>query len=272
MELKPILKWVGGKRQLLPEIKKYIPKEYNTYLEPFFGGGAVLFDIQPEKAIVNDINEELVNMYNVIKNNSNELIKKLGTYINDEENYYEVRNLDRNEDYVNLSNIDKAARIIYLNRTCFNGLYRVNSKGQNNVPYGKYKNPTICDKNNIENVSKYFNKNNIEIKNLDFEEILKLAQTNDFVYLDPPYDPLTDTSSFVSYAKDGFSKEDQTRLKKYCDILDKKGVKFLLSNSSTDFIKNLYKDYTIIEIDANRNISATVKGREKVKEVLIKNF
>lgn len=272
MELKPILKWVGGKRQLLSEIKKHIPSNYNTYIEPFFGGGAVLFEIQPKKAIINDINIELVNMYKTVKTNSEDLIKKLEKYTNDEEKYYEIRNLDRNENYKKLSNIDRASRMIYLNRTCFNGLYRVNSKGQNNVPYGKYKNPTICDKSNIKNISKYFNENDIEIKNLDFEKLLKLAQPGDFVYLDPPYDPLTDTSSFVSYSKDGFTKDDQTRLKECCDLLTKKGVKFLLSNSSTEFIKELYKDYTIIEVDANRNISASVKGREKVKEVLIKNF
>lgn len=272
MELKPILKWVGGKRQLLPEIKKYIPKEYNTYIEPFFGGGAVLFELKPKKALINDINNEIINVYKTIKDNPDELIKKLKTYKNDEESYYEVRNLDRSKDYEKLSNIEKASRILFLNRTCFNGLYRVNSKGQNNVPYGKYKNPTICDEKNIKNVSSYFNKNDIVIKNLDFEKIFEFAKEGDFVYLDPPYDPLTETSSFVSYSKDGFTRKDQERLKKCCDTLTKNNVKFLLSNSSTNFIKELYKDYTIIEVDASRNISADTKGREKVKEVLIKNF
>lgn len=272
MELKPILKWVGGKRQLLTEIKKYIPDEYNTYIEPFFGGGAVLFDIKPKKAVINDINDEIINVYKTIKDNPKELIKKLKTYKNEEDVYYEIRNLDRTDKYNTLSNIEKASRIIYLNRTCFNGLYRVNSKGQNNVPYGKYKNPTICDEKNINNISSYFNKNNVEIKNLDFEKVLELAKEGDFVYLDPPYDPLTETASFVSYSKDGFDRKDQERLKKYCDLLTKNNVKFLLSNSSTDFIKELYKDYTIIEVNATRNISADTKGREKVKEVLIKNF
>lgn len=272
MNIKPVLKWVGGKRQLLPEIKKYIPESFNTYIEPFIGGGAVLFEIQPKKAIINDINNELTNVYNVIKTNPTQLIEILKSYKNDEITYYTIRNLDRDNTYDKINDIDKAARTIYLNRTCFNGLYRVNSKGQNNVPYGKYKNPTICDKDNINNLSIFLNNNSIEIKNTDFINILNLANENDFVYLDPPYDPLTNTSSFVSYNKNGFDKEDQRRLKESCDNLTKRKVKFLLSNSSTEFIKELYKDYQIIEIDAKRNISATTKGRKNVKEVLIKNY
>lgn len=272
MNIKPVLKWVGGKRQLLPEIKKYIPESFNTYIEPFIGGGAVLFEIQPKKAIINDINNELTNVYNVIKTNPTQLIEILKSYKNDEITYYTIRNLDRDNTYDKINDIDKAARTIYLNRTCFNGLYRVNSKGQNNVPYGKYKNPTICDKDNINNLSIFLNNNSIEIKNTDFINILNLANENDFIYLDPPYDPLTNTSSFVSYNKNGFDKEDQRRLKESCDNLTKRKVKFLLSNSSTEFIKELYKDYQIIEIDAKRNISATTKGRKNVKEVLIKNY
>lgn len=272
MQLKPILKWVGGKRQLLPEIKKYIPKNYNTYIEPFIGGAAVLLDIQPQKAIINDINHELINMYTVIKEHPDDLIKKLKTYNNTSDEYYEIRNKDRNENYSELTNTEKASRIIYLNKTCFNGLYRVNSKGQYNTPYGKYKNPTICDEVNIKNLSKYFNDNKIEIKNSNFDNILKLAKKGDFVYLDPPYDPLSETSSFVSYAKDGFGKKEQELLKKQCDELTKNGVKFLQSNSSTTFIKELYKDYKIVEVNAKRSISGKVEGRESVKEVLIMNY
>lgn len=271
MELKPILKWVGGKRQLIPEIKKYIP-EYDRYIEPFFGGGAVLFDLQPTNAIINDINPELINLYKVIKNNPQKLIELLKTYTNDEDTYYKIRNLDRNDSYKNTDNIEKAARFIYLNRTCFNGLYRVNSKGQNNVPYGKYKNPLICDENNIKNCASYLSNNNIEITNLDFNDVLKKAKENDFIYLDPPYDPLTETSSFTSYSKEGFTKLDQERLKKQLDKLNDKKIKFLLSNSSTEFIKELYKDYTIIEVNAKRNIASTTTGRKPVKEVLIKNY
>lgn len=269
---KPILKWVGGKRQLLPEIKKYIPNNYNRYIEPFIGGGAVLFEITPNNAIINDINYEIINVYNVIKNNPEELIKKLKTFENTEEKYYEIRNIDRTPKYNSLSDIEKAARTIYLNRTCFNGLYRVNSKGQNNVPYGKYKSPTICDEENIKNCNSFFNIHHVEIKNMDFEKILDLALPNDFIYLDPPYAPLTATASFTSYSKDGFDVKDQERLKKKCDELTKKGIKFLQSNSSAPLIKDLYKDYTIIEVDAKRNIASKTSSREKVKEVLIKNF
>lgn len=272
MELKPILKWVGGKRQLLPEIRKYIPSKYNNYIEPFFGGGAVLFDQQPTSSIIGDINSEIMNVYNTIKETPDELIKLLKTYVNNEEDYYKIRNLDRSDDFKKLTNIERAARIIYLNRTCFNGLYRVNSKGQNNVPYGKYKNPTICDEENIKNCSKFFNDKDIIINNLDFAKTIEFAKPGDFVYLDPPYDPLTETASFVSYSKDGFSRKDQEKLKYMCDNLTKEKIKFLQSNSSTDFIKTLYKDYEIIEVDASRNIAAKTSSREKVKEILIKNY
>ena len=270
--IKPILKWVGGKRQLIPEIEKRIPSSYNTYLEPFLGGGAVLFHIQPEKAIVSDINVELINMYNVIKNNNEELIESLKNHKNTSEYFYDIRSKDRTDDYDTLSDIEKASRIIYINKTCYNGLYRVNSKGQINTPYGSYKNPLICDEDTINDLSNFFNKNDITILNQSFEKTLDLAQSGDFVYLDPPYDPVSDTSSFVSYSANGFTRDNQKQLKLCCDELSKKNIKFLLSNSATDYIKDLYKDYNIDIIKAKRNINSDANKRGDINEVLISNY
>lgn len=269
--IKPILKWVGGKRQLMPEILANKPSTFNNYIEPFFGGGAVLFELKPKNAIIGDINKELINLYNVIKNNPNELIKELKTYKNDSTFYYEIREKDRTKDYESLSNIKKAARMIYLNKTCFNGLYRVNSKGQNNVPFGNYKNPLICDEETIKDLSEFFNKNKIEIFNQSFEKTMDLAKPGDFVYLDPPYDPVNDTS-FTSYSETGFTKEDQKRLRDKCNELHKKGVKFMLSNSDTEYIKKLYKDYNISIVTAKRNVNSKADGRGAVNEVIITNY
>lgn len=270
--MKPFLKWAGGKRQLLPEIKKLIPKDFNTYYEPFVGAGAVFLDLQKDKCVINDSNSELINCYNVIKNNLEELVLELKTYKNEKDFFLEIRALDRSDNYKFLSDIKKAARIIYLNHTCFNGLYRVNSNGYFNVPFGAYKNPKILDETNLRQIHNYLVSNEIEITNLDFEEILNSPVKGDFVYLDPPYDPISKTSDFTSYGKDKFSKDDQKRLKKVLDDLTKKEVKWLLSNSSTDFIKNLYKDYDMLEINANRMINSDASKRNKVKELLIKNF
>ena len=242
----PVVKWVGGKRQLLPEIKKYIPKRISTYYEPFLGGGAVLFDLQPKKAIVNDINEELINLYRVVKEHAEELIEDLKKYENDSEYFYKIRELDRNEEvFSKLSNIKRASRIHYLNKTCYNGLFRVNMAGQFNSPFGNYKNPNITNEITIRAVSKYLNDANIQFKCGDYEDALKGIRRGSFVYFDPPYDPVSDGSNFTGYAKGGFDRNEQTRLKLLCDKLNLKGVNFLLSNSSTEFILDLYKDYNI---------------------------
>ncbi|OHD12001.1 MAG: DNA methyltransferase [Spirochaetes bacterium GWD1_27_9] len=270
--LQPFLKWAGGKRQLMPEIKKYIPHKFNTYYEPFLGGGAVLFDLQPKNAIINDSSTELINCYKVIKTNINDLIEDLEKHKNDEDYYYHTRDLDRKEDYKNLSNVEKASRIIYLNRTCFNGLFRVNSQGQFNVPFGKYPNPKILNESVLKAVSSYLNENNIEILNNDFEEVLKHAKKEDFVYLDPPYDPLSDTSSFTGYDLNKFGKEEQKRLKKVYDYLNEIGCFVLLSNSSTPYIKDLYKNYSIITVNAKRNINSVGNSRGKIEEILVKNY
>ena len=271
----PVLKWAGGKRQLLKDIKKHIPEKFLTYYEPFLGGGAVLFELQPNKAVVNDINEELMNVYLVIRDHNEELIEELKKHErkNSEEYYYEIRELDRDKrKYEQLSNIEKAARMIYLNKTCYNGLFRVNSQGQFNVPYGRYKNPNIVNEVTLRAVSNYFNKAKITFKWGDFEEAVKGAIEGSFVYFDPPYDSVSDTSSFTGYDKNGFDKEEQLRLKELCDKLNKKGVKFLLSNSATDFILDLYKDYNITIVQANRAINSKADKRGKVDEVLVKNY
>lgn len=272
LNISPFLKWAGGKRQLLPEIRKHIPQNINTYYEPFVGAGAVFLDLQFNNVVINDINSELINCYNVIKNNPEELIKELSKFKNSEEEFYKIRSWDREEDYNKRSSAEKAARTIYLNKTCFNGLYRVNSKGFFNVPYGKYKNPSFVDADNIRNLSKYFKSANITFLNKDFSAIVEDAKEGDFIYFDPPYYPLNKTSSFTSYSKDGFSQEDQIRLKKEIDALTGRGVKVLMSNSCCDFIKDLYVGYKIIEIEANRNINALGSKRTPVKEVLIKNY
>lgn len=235
--------------------------------------GAVLFELQPKKAIVNDLNTELINVYQVIKDTPYELIEELKKFTNDEETFYTVRNIDRNkEKFDKLTNIQKAARIIYLNKTCFNGLYRVNSSGEFNSPFGRYKNPNIINDKTILAVNKYFNTADITLKNMDFEESIKDISKGAFVYLDPPYDPVSKTSNFTGYNQGGFGDEEQIRIKNMCDELNKKGVKFLLSNSATPFIKELYKEYIIEIVNAKRSVNSKADKRGEIEEVLIRNY
>lgn len=273
IKLQPILKWAGGKRQLLHYIREHYPKNYNTYFEPFLGAGAVLFDLQPKKAIVNDINSELINIYKIIKNEEtvHKLIEILSVYENDEKLFYNIRNLDRLPIYKYLDPTIKASRVIFLNKTCYNGLYRVNKKGQFNVPFGKYKNPNIVNKNAILKMHNYFNSSDITFLNSDFTYVLSKAKKGDFIYLDPPYDPVNE-SSFTSYDNNDFDREDQKRLHHTFVSLDKKGCKVLLSNSSTRYIAELYKNYRIIEVPAKRSINSNPQKRGNVLEVLIKNY
>ena len=270
----PVLKWVGGKRQLLPEITKYIPK-HSAYYEPFLGGGAVLFDLQPSKAVVNDINGELINVYNVIKNNLEDLISELSNtekYNNTSECFYAIRELDREQKkYNKLTNIEKAARVLYLNKTCYNGLYRVNSMGEFNSPFGNYKNPNIVNEITLKAVSKYFNEADIIFLNGDFANTVKGIKKGAFVYFDPPYAPISKTSNFTGYNESGFGEYEQIRLKELCDSLHNKGVNFLVSNSNCEFIRELYKDYEIIEIKAKRSINCNGNSRGEISEVLIRN-
>lgn len=277
--MKPILKWAGGKRQLLKDIKIYMPeREIGTYYEPFLGGAAVLLNFAPKHAKVNDLNTDLINVYEVVKSQPDELMALLDEHkhAHTKDYYYYIRALDRDENsFRMLTRVERAARFIYLNKTGYNGLYRVNSKGQVNVPLGSQKNPAIFEPDNLKEVSNYLNKNKIELCNEDFKVFLKDVKNGDFVYLDPPYDPVTETAAFTTYQKDGFTKKNQEELRDLCVELHKKGVKIMVSNSYTDFICNLYSDksiFRIIEVYASRSINSKASGRGKIKEVIIINY
>ncbi len=269
----PVVKWVGGKRQLLDEITPMLPERMTTYCEPFLGGGAVLFSLQPSKAIVNDLNEDLISVYETIRDDVEALIESLKKHENTSEYFYAIRDMDRDKKiYQAMSRVEKASRLIYLNKTCFNGLFRVNSSGEFNSPFGHYKNPNIVNEPVLRAVSKYFNTSNIVFCCEDFAETLNRVGKGSFVYLDPPYDPVSDTASFTDYNKGGFDQNEQIRLKQCCDELTKRGVKFMLSNSATEFIKALYKDYHITIVKAKRAINSDASKRGAIEEVLITNY
>ena len=271
----PFLKWAGGKRQLLPTLKQFQPRKYTQYYEPFVGAGAVLFSLQPQKCVINDTNTELINCYRVIKENPEELLALCQQHQeqNSKEYYYKLREQDRSNDFKNLAAVERAARIIYLNKTCFNGLFRVNSSGQFNVPYGNYSNPIIADPDVIRAVSAYLNQSKVEILEGDFEQAVARAKKGAFIYFDPPYHPLSETSSFTGYSRDGFGEEEQKRLKKVCDELADKGCQVLVSNSATSFIRDLYDDlrYKIEAVKANRAINAVGSKRGRINELLVYN-
>ena len=272
---KPFVKWAGGKRQIIDKLKNYIPDEYNTYYEPFVGGGASLFELSPKNAVINDSNKELMNVYEVLCNEDK--FKKMCNLLNSyerehsEEFYYQIRNKDRNKKAFNrLSDYTRAARTIYLNKACFNGLYRVNSKNEFNVPFGKKTTVNTYEGGNLITVSNYLTMNNIKMLSVDFEESVKDAKKGDFIYFDPPYD--SDTNTFNSYTEDGFGKESQRRLARVFKELDEKGVYVMLSNHNTTLINELYKEYYIHVIEAKRNINSNGSKRGKVEEVIITNY
>lgn len=271
----PFLKWAGGKRQLISAIEAYLPAKYTEYYEPFIGAGAVLFTLQPAFSTINDTNSELVNCYRVIKDRPQELLELCQRHQenNSKEYYYQLRQQDREPNFEKRSPVERAARIIYLNKTCFNGLYRVNKSGQFNVPYGKYKNPTVADPMVIKAISTYLNQAQVRIFNTDFEEAIATAKPGAFIYLDPPYHPLSDTSSFTGYSMQGFGSAEQIRLKELCDRLSDRGCQILASNSAAPFIKSLYsnKRYRVIEVEATRAINTKSSRRGKINEVLIYN-
>ena len=271
---KPFVKWAGGKRQLIDKLKEKMPQsqDYRTYFEPFLGGGALFFAVQHKPSILLDINEELINAYKIIKNDVESLIKDLQQHENNKEYFYNIRRVDRTEEFATWSDIRRASRFIYLNKTAFNGLWRVNSKGQHNVPFGKYKNPKICDEKNLRVCSQVLSTVKV-LRTGNYLEIEGMAQKDDFVYFDPPYHPLTETANFTSYAKDGFSGDDQIKLKELIDRLTAKGIKIMLSNSSAKLILDLYeKEYNLFLIDANRAINCKSDGRGPVKEVIVTNY
>lgn len=273
IDAKPFVKWAGGKGQLLPHYKIFFPRSFNNYIEPFVGGGAVFFYLfnnkrfvfDKEKTLI-DFNPELINCYEVIKNKVEDLIATLGNgkYTNEKIVYYKIR-AEKPKDAV-----ERAARILYLNKTCYNGLYRVNGKGEFNVPFGGYKNPTICNLKNLRFVSKILKK--VKLLCDDFEMCLNFGKDGDFIYLDPPYQPLSKTSAFTSYTFNSFSEKDQKRLSKVFIELDRKGCKVMLSNSDTPLIKKLYKNYRIETVYAKRAINSKSSGRGKIPELIVLNF
>ncbi len=268
----PFLKWAGGKRQSIPFIEKVLPKEIQHYYEPFVGGGALLFHLQPKVATINDLNKELINCYSVVKNDKEALIKDLSSHKNEKEYFFNIRSVDRKKEFHLYGDVKRASRFIYLNKTCFNGLYRVNSFGQFNSSFGTYKNPKILDAERLRSVSSYLNSNKVEILNVSFEKALPGLDRDSFVYLDPPYDPLPKKSNFTGYIRGGFNKSDHKRLKSLCDFIDSSGAKFLLSSSYTEFISSLYSSYERIGLRSNRLINSDAKKRGKVKDLLIKNY
>ncbi len=273
---KPFVKWVGGKRQVLKQFRLlnlYPPANFdsksNKYFEPFVGGAALFFDLLPEKAEFSDLNGELVITYNVIKNDVDELIKSLKKYKLDKEYFLEIRA----QNPESLSDIDTASRFIYLNRTCFNGMYRVNNKGGFNVPYGKYTNPLICDEVNLRKAS--ISLQNVEIKKQDYREILKKAKKGDFVYFDPPYYPVSKTASFTSYTSEAFLDKEQIELRDTFAQLHRRGCFVMLSNSDTSFINKIYSEITgvnITKVQAGRAINSDASKRGKITEVLVTNY
>lgn len=271
----PILKWAGGKRKLLSHIKKLIDLEHlarHTLYEPFVGGGALFMNIENKSVVINDINNELINVYLVVRDHPDLLINELNIHKkkHDRDYYYKIREYDRLENYSLMSNIKKASRTIYLNRTCYNGLYRVNSLGYFNVPFGMYKNPDIVIEDKILSLSKYLNKSNVVIKNEDFSEAIEDAQLGDLIYFDPPYD-YEFSNGFTSYTSTGFNRNDLKRLKLLCDKLVKRGCKVVISNNDTPFVNALFDDpfYKIEHVVTSWTINRDSKSRKEKKEVII---
>lgn len=272
--MKPFTKWTGGKRKLLPILTELIPDDFNRYYEPFIGGGALLFKLLPRDAIINDFNEELINSYLQIRDNPNELIDLLAEHKdkNSKDYYLNIRSADRDGRIEDMTDVERAARILYMLRVDFNGLYRVNSKNQFNVPYGRYKNPKILDEDLIYEVSGYLNANNIQILQGDFANAVADAVDGDLVYFDPPYIPLSETSSFTSYTHEGFSYEDQVRLRNTVRDLTRRGVKVILSNSSSPLVEDLYQEFNLHYVDASRTNGAKPTSRGKIKEIIVTNY
>jgi len=274
---KPFVKWAGGKRQLIPILNESLPKTFGTYFEPFLGGGALLFNMLTErenlKCVISDLNSDLVLCYTTIRDKIDDLINSLKTHEkhyqkNSKEYYYFIRENNPR------SQIEKTSRLIFLNRTCFNGLYRVNSKGKFNVPLGKYTNPNIVNEENLRSVSAILRSSRVSIKCQDFEAILRNAKKDDLVYFDPPYQPVSDTSNFTSYTNKDFTYDDLGRLADLCMKLDSKGCKVLLSNSNSQKVADMFttKPWKISKIKANRSINSNSKKRTGHFELLIKNY
>jgi len=274
-QIPKFVKWAGGKTQLIEQFIPLFPKKFNRYLEPFVGGGAVFFYIiqkfKPKEIIISDINEELINTYLIIRDDVERLIIELKQHreyhMAEGKKYYLTIRATNPED---LPSLEKAARFIYLNKTCFNGLYRVNSKGGFNVPMGAYKNPDIIQEEKLRIISKLLQ--NVAIKVMSFEKVVNLAKKGDFVYLDPPYHPLKKGKNFTTYTKNKFLENEQKVLTEVFKKLDKKGCYVMESNSETNFIKNLYSSFKIHIVQAKRMINCDGAKRGKINEYVITNY
>jgi DNA adenine methylase len=274
----PFVKWAGGKSQLLEQFQPFFPAQFNKYVEPFVGGGAIFFHLYNQNriangVILNDLNRELMTCYEVIRDQVDKLIEELRrheAHKTQKSYFYEIRGWDRQPGIKERSPVERAARTVFLNRTCYNGLYRVNSRGQFNVPFGSYKNPLICDEDNLRAVSQALQ--GVELRSDDFERCVEWAGPGDFVYLDPPYHPLSETASFTSYTKDDFGEADQTRLAAIFRQLDEMGCRVMLSNSYTSLIKELYIAYRQEVVTATRAINCRGEGRGGIPELVILNY
>lgn len=264
MKPKPFLKWAGGKRQLLSNLEPIFPENYGKYVEPFVGGGAVFFHLEPKTAFIADSNKDLINTYKVVRDDVGNLMKLLVDYPYDQNFYYSIRKTQPKS----LSKIERAARFIYLNRTCFNGLYRVNKKGEFNVPFGKYKNPTICDEDKLKSASKALQ--GVEIHSLDYIETLdSFVEPGDFVFLDPPYYPISEHSDFKRYTKDFFYPDMHVELAQHFRRLSDNGVFAILTNSTADPVMDLYSDFTYRVVSTNRNINSKASRRKKGEDLIV---
>ena len=263
---KPIVKWAGGKTRLLDELTTRMPERFGHYFEPFFGGGAVFFNLEPEQATLSDINGELILLYRCVRDHLASLIAELQRHPYEKEHYYWMRS----QDPETMPPVQRAARTLYLNRTCFNGLYRVNRRGQFNVPMGRYSNPVICDADKLGRASEALARTDLE--HVGFEEMMARPNAGDLVYFDPPYQPISKTANFTSYTAGAFGEDDQARLAAtYAELTDR-GVHCLLSNSDTPLIQSLYKDYRVDIVLAPRVISRKASGRRPVREVIVRNY
>lgn len=272
---RPFLKWVGGKNQLIQQYLPHFPESYRRYYEPFVGGGAIFFRLQPQQSFLADINIELVNVYRCVREQVEELITLLEDHqaLHGQEHFYAVRSqLTISDDwFLEGNNLERAARLIYLNKTCFNGLYRENSKGQFNVPIGSYEKPTICDSELLRVASSALQ--SAQIERSSFDAVLSHAKSpEDFVYFDPPYYPISSTSKFTSYSRYSFSEADQIRLKEVFAELSDRGVKVMLSNSDCPFVRELFQKFNIHTINATRNINCNAEKRGKITEVLVTSY
>lgn len=261
---KPFLKWVGGKRQLLEKIRQFCPPKFGCYHEPFVGGGAVFFDLLPERACLSDANVRLMRTYQGVRGEVEAVIRLLSTYPHDKDFFLDLR--ERAID--SAGDAEVAAWMLYLNRTAYNGLYRVNSKNRFNVPFGRYDNPKICDPANLRACSSALSA--AELRTAGFDDVLDRAERGDFVYFDPPYVPLSRSSSFTSYTEQGFDAESQVRLRDVAATLKRRGVYVLLSNSASPTVLDLYKDFEIHHVKALRAVNSKISGRGHVVELLIR--